>query len=153
MKSITTTTSASEELAGALNAAVPSAQIAEVLAQALAATVTNRAGVVEPDWRTRVQATSLILSYKVGKPVERQQVITQTIAADPVGEVEARLAKSPALLKDLQRIVKTRKTELLFMALFLRMLQTGGRAAVIVPGAGAVEWRNGIHGLLRPTGQ
>ena len=35
--------------------------------------------------------------------------------------------------KDLQRIVKTRKTELLFMALFLRMLQTGGRAAVIVP--------------------
>jgi type I restriction enzyme M protein len=35
--------------------------------------------------------------------------------------------------KDLQRIVKTKKTELLFMALFLRMLQTGGRAAVIVP--------------------
>jgi len=35
--------------------------------------------------------------------------------------------------KDLQRIVKTKKTELLFMALFLRMLQTGGCAAVIVP--------------------
>jgi type I restriction enzyme M protein len=35
--------------------------------------------------------------------------------------------------KDLQRIVKTKKTELLFMALFLRLLQTGGRAAVIVP--------------------
>jgi type I restriction enzyme M protein len=35
--------------------------------------------------------------------------------------------------KDLQRIVKTKKTELLFMALFLRILQTGGRAAVIVP--------------------
>ena len=35
--------------------------------------------------------------------------------------------------KVLQRIVKTKKTELLFMALFLRMLQTGGRAAVIVP--------------------
>jgi type I restriction enzyme M protein len=35
--------------------------------------------------------------------------------------------------KDLQRTVKTKKTELLFMALFLRLLKTGGRAAVIVP--------------------
>lgn len=35
--------------------------------------------------------------------------------------------------KDLQRIVKTKKTELLFGALFLRLLRTGGRAAVIVP--------------------
>jgi type I restriction enzyme M protein len=32
--------------------------------------------------------------------------------------------------KDLQQIVKTKKTELLFLALFLRLLQTGGRAAV-----------------------
>jgi type I restriction enzyme M protein len=38
-----------------------------------------------------------------------------------------------ATAKDLQRIVKTRKTELLFLALFLRLLRTGGRAAVIVP--------------------
>jgi type I restriction enzyme M protein len=35
--------------------------------------------------------------------------------------------------KDLQRIVKTKKTELLFIALFLRLLKIGGRAAVIVP--------------------
>lgn len=35
--------------------------------------------------------------------------------------------------KDLQRVVKTRKTELLFLALFLRLLKPGGRAAVIVP--------------------
>ena len=35
--------------------------------------------------------------------------------------------------KDLQRIVKTKKTELLFVALFLRLLKVGGRAAVIVP--------------------
>ena len=35
--------------------------------------------------------------------------------------------------KDLQAIVKTRKTELLFLALFLRLLKPGGRAAVIVP--------------------
>lgn len=34
---------------------------------------------------------------------------------------------------DLLQIVKTKKTELLFVALFLRLLKTGGRAAVIVP--------------------
>lgn len=38
-----------------------------------------------------------------------------------------------ATAKDLQRVVKTKKTELLFLALFLRLLKTGGRAAVIVP--------------------
>ncbi|MBM0236556.1 SAM-dependent DNA methyltransferase [Micromonospora sp. ATA32] len=35
--------------------------------------------------------------------------------------------------KDLQRVFKTKKTELLFLALFLRLLKPGGRAAVIVP--------------------
>src|SRR5690606_5883795 len=34
---------------------------------------------------------------------------------------------------ELLRVVKTKKTELLFVALILRMLNTGGRAAVIVP--------------------
>ena len=38
-----------------------------------------------------------------------------------------------ACAKDLQKIVKTKKTELLFLALFLRLMRTGGRAAVIVP--------------------
>jgi type I restriction enzyme M protein len=35
--------------------------------------------------------------------------------------------------KDLLEIVKTKKTELLFLTLFLRLLKPGGRAAVIVP--------------------
>lgn len=35
--------------------------------------------------------------------------------------------------KDLQTVVKTKKTELLFLALFIRLLKPGGRAAVIVP--------------------
>lgn len=34
---------------------------------------------------------------------------------------------------DLLKVVKTKKTELLFLALFLRMLKPGGRCAVIVP--------------------
>jgi type I restriction enzyme M protein len=35
--------------------------------------------------------------------------------------------------KDLLAVVKTNKTELLFLALFLKLLKPGGRAAVIVP--------------------
>lgn len=35
--------------------------------------------------------------------------------------------------QNLLRVVKTKKTELLFIALFLRLLRPGGRAAVIVP--------------------
>jgi len=35
--------------------------------------------------------------------------------------------------KDLLHVVKTKKTELLFLALFLRLLKPGGRASVIVP--------------------
>jgi type I restriction enzyme M protein len=35
--------------------------------------------------------------------------------------------------KDLLAVVKTKKTELLFLALFLKLLKPGGRAAVIVP--------------------
>ncbi|CAN1564687.1 HsdM Type I restriction-modification system methyltransferase subunit [Burkholderiaceae bacterium] len=35
--------------------------------------------------------------------------------------------------KDLLKVVKTKKTELLFVALFLKLLKPGGRAAVIVP--------------------
>ena len=38
-----------------------------------------------------------------------------------------------AVAKDLTALVKTRKTELLFLALTLRLLRPGGRAAVIVP--------------------
>jgi len=38
-----------------------------------------------------------------------------------------------ATAKNLQDVAKTRKTELLFLALFLRLLKPGGRAAVIVP--------------------
>ena len=50
--------------------------------------------------------------------------------------------------KDLQQIVKTKKTELLFLALFLRLLQTGGRAAVIVPD-GVLFGSSNAHRALR----
>jgi type I restriction enzyme M protein len=50
--------------------------------------------------------------------------------------------------KDLLQIVKTKKTELLFFALFLRLLKPGGRAAVIVPD-GVLFGSSNAHKELR----
>jgi type I restriction enzyme M protein len=55
-------------------------------------------------------------------------------------------AVEPSLL----RTVKTRKTELLFLALILRMLKLGGRAAVIVPN-GVQFGSSNAHTDLRKT--
>lgn len=52
--------------------------------------------------------------------------------------------------KDLLKIVKTKKTELLFLALFLRLLRTGGRAAVVVPD-GVLFGSSKAHKDLRRT--
>ncbi len=50
--------------------------------------------------------------------------------------------------KDLLQIVKTKKTELLFLALFLRLLKPGGRAAIIVPD-GVLFGSSKAHKTLR----
>lgn len=50
--------------------------------------------------------------------------------------------------KDLLQIVKTKKTELLFLALFIRILKPGGRAAVIVPD-GVLFGSSTAHKALR----
>ena len=52
--------------------------------------------------------------------------------------------------KDLLEIVKTKKTELLFLALFLRLLKPGGRAAVIVPD-GVLFGSSKAHKTLRQS--
>ncbi|WP_170333803.1 type I restriction-modification system subunit M [Ruegeria arenilitoris] len=77
--------------------------------------------------------------------VENPDVSYRDSLAEEHGEDEGRysliLANPPfagsldydTTAKDLLKVVKTKKTELLFVALFLRLLRTGGRAAVIVP--------------------
>ncbi len=52
--------------------------------------------------------------------------------------------------KDLLQIVKTKKTELLFVALFIRLLKKGGRAAVIVPD-GVLFGSSKAHKEIRRT--
>jgi type I restriction enzyme M protein len=58
------------------------------------------------------------------------------------------LAQDHAGEKDLLQVVKTKKTELLFLALYLRLLKPGGRAAVIVPD-GVLFGSSSAHKTLR----
>lgn len=53
-----------------------------------------------------------------------------------------------AVSADLLKITKTKKTELLFLALFLRILKTGGRCASIVPD-GVLFGSSGGHKSIR----
>ena len=88
----------------------------------------------------RIGSMNMLL-HGVGNPDIRYR---DSLAQDHAGEEEKYtlvLANPPFAgsldyentAKDLLQIVKTKKTELLFLALFLRLLKPGGRAAVIVP--------------------
>jgi type I restriction enzyme M protein len=88
----------------------------------------------------RIGSMNMALHGVEGANVSYRDSLAEDHAED-AGRYSLLLANPPfagaldyeATAKDLQRIVKTKKTELLFVALFLRLLKTGGRAAVIVP--------------------
>jgi hypothetical protein len=97
--------SPNQHLAEVLHAEIPEERIARVLSDAMAATMTTRAGTVEPDHKTRVQAATLTLAYKVGRPVERQEVITKDLTTSSDEDLTVRLKRSPALRKMFRRIL------------------------------------------------
>jgi len=92
--------------------------------------------------------------------VERPDIrYRDSLAQDHAGEEEKYtlvLANPPfagsldyeTVAKDLLSVVKTKKTELLFLALFIRLLKPGGRAAVIVPD-GVLFGSSNAHKELR----
>jgi type I restriction enzyme M protein len=88
----------------------------------------------------RIGAMNMVLHGVEGANVTYRDSLAEDHAED-AGRYSLVLANPPfagsldyeTTAKDLQRVVKTKKTELLFLALFLRLLKVGGRAAVIVP--------------------
>jgi type I restriction enzyme M protein len=88
----------------------------------------------------RIASMNMLL-HGVEQPDIRYRDSLAQSAADDAGKYTVVLANPPfagsldydTTAKDLLAVVKTKKTELLFLALFLRLLKPGGRAAVIVP--------------------
>lgn len=88
----------------------------------------------------RIGAMNMILHGVENADVSYRDSLAQEHGED-AGAYSLVLANPPfagsldyeSTARDLQQIVKTKKTELLFVALFIRLLKVGGRAAVIVP--------------------
>ncbi len=88
----------------------------------------------------RIGSMNMLLHGVENPDIRYRDSLAQEHGAD-TGRYTLVLANPPfagaldaqTVAKDLVAIVKTRKTELLFLALFLRLLKPGGRAAVIVP--------------------
>jgi type I restriction enzyme M protein len=88
----------------------------------------------------RIGSMNMLL-HGVEAPDIRYRDSLSESASEEEGRYSLILANPPfagsldyeATSKELQKVVRTKKTELLFLALFLRLLKPGGRAAVIVP--------------------
>jgi len=103
----------------------------------------------------RIGSMNLLLHGVENPDIQRRDSLAEE-NKDEAGKYTLVLANPPfagsldyeSTAKDLQQIVKTKKTELLFLALFLRLLETGGRAAVIVPD-GVLFGSSNAHKKLR----
>jgi len=88
----------------------------------------------------RIASMNMLL-HEIEQPDIRYRDSLAQSVADETEKYSLILANPPfagsldyeTTAEDLLQIVKTKKTELLFLALFLRLLKPGGRAAVIVP--------------------
>ncbi|MEV6797015.1 class I SAM-dependent DNA methyltransferase [Micromonospora rifamycinica] len=88
----------------------------------------------------RIGSMNMLLHGVESPDIRYRDSLAESVSGD-AGEYSLILANPPfagsldyeSTSKDLQRVVKTKKTELLFLALFLRLLENSGRAAVIVP--------------------
>ncbi|MEI2456738.1 class I SAM-dependent DNA methyltransferase [Lysobacter firmicutimachus] len=103
----------------------------------------------------RVGSMNMLLHGVESPAIENRDSLSQSHAGVE-GQFSLILANPPfagsldyeSTAKDLQQMVKTKKTELLFLALFLRLLKPGGRAAVIVPD-GVLFGSSTAHKTLR----
>ncbi|MCY9547031.1 type I restriction-modification system subunit M [Lysinibacillus xylanilyticus] len=78
---------------------------------------------------------------EMNKDIEKYTLV---LSAPPFGG----LLDYKVVSNDLLKIVKTKKTELLFLLLFIRLLKKGGRAAVIVP-SGVLFGKTNAHKQIR----
>jgi type I restriction enzyme M protein len=88
----------------------------------------------------RIGSMNMLLHGVEAPDIRYRDSLSEEVAAED-GIYSLILANPPfagsldyeATSKRLQQVVKTKKTELLFLALFIQLLKPGGRAAVIVP--------------------
>jgi type I restriction enzyme M protein len=88
----------------------------------------------------RIASMNMLLNQIENPDIRYRDSLAESVA-DEAGRYSLVLTNPPfagsldygATAEDLHRVLRTRKTELLFLALILELLKPGGRAAVIVP--------------------
>lgn len=72
-------------------------KMADMLYELCSAECITKGGHKIADNRTRLAALSLALAYLIGRPVERQEIVSVNVDADSAVGMKERLAHSPAL--------------------------------------------------------
>ena len=98
-------TNRSQAIAAALEKEVTPEWLVAAWSEALNATSVSRSGVVQLDYRTHLQAASLILNYQVGRPNARETRIPDLQKAVQYHELVADLGRSPAIRREIQELL------------------------------------------------
>jgi hypothetical protein len=94
-------------VAAVIDKEAPADRIIKALADALTADTVHRDGSRGPDHRTRVQAATKLLEYRIGRPIERTE-IKQEITHKGEEEV-MRVLDSPAARAALRRLIEKKE--------------------------------------------
>ena len=91
---------------------IPASEVAEAIRSGLRATRivrTSKGGdtTEEPDHTARLNAAELWLSYALGKPLVRQQILHVEANQDSDVDAIASMADSPAAMEQLIRLIRT----------------------------------------------
>lgn len=100
------TTKPAERLAEILSSECPDEQVGRVLRECLSATTTSRSGSIEPDSKVRLEAAKLVLGYRHGLPIRREESVSVNLDADSAIGLDERLRHSPALRRLLERALR-----------------------------------------------
>jgi hypothetical protein len=105
MKPAKSESTPSQRLAEILASECPDEAIGQVLRDCLGATIVTRSGAVQADSKTRLECARLVLGYRHGLAVKREEVVTVNLGAEESDKLAERLAKSPALRKALSQML------------------------------------------------
>ena len=101
-----TATASSQAIAAALEREIAPEQLAAALADGLKATTTSRNGVLEIDYRTRLQAASMVLSYQVGRPREAPEAPPTPKESQSDEDIISDLRRSPSMRAELRKMLE-----------------------------------------------
>jgi hypothetical protein len=93
--------------------AVSANQISEILQDMLHADIVTKGGNTRPDYRTRERALTLVMSYTLGTPIQRQEQVNYNMDMNDLNPAELveKLSESPAMIRKLEEMLAEAKTK------------------------------------------